>query len=93
MTDTPEDDKGFQFPCSYLIKAMGFSDCGLDTIVIDIVSKHCEHEHIDHLNMHSKPSRTGKYVSVNLPITAHSREQLDAIYDDLTKHEKILMRL
>ena len=38
-------------------------------------------------------ARTGKYVSVSVVIEASSREQLDAIYDDLTTHEKVLMRL
>ena len=32
-------------------------------------------------------------ASVSVVIEARSREQLDAIYDDLTTHDKVLMRL
>ena len=35
----------------------------------------------------------GKYVSVSVSFQADSREQLDAIYDTLTAHDKVLMRL
>jgi putative lipoic acid-binding regulatory protein len=40
-----------------------------------------------------RSSRGGKYVSVSVVIEAGGRAQLDAIYDDLTADEKVLMRL
>jgi len=86
-----DDAQGFEFPCDFQIKAMGVDDGRFHEIVIDIVRRHCEVLYEDSLRQRS--SSNGKYVSVTLVIEATSREQLDAIYDDLTAHDKVLMRL
>jgi putative lipoic acid-binding regulatory protein len=86
-----EEPQGLQFPCDYQIKAMGIDDGRFHELVIEIVRRHCDTLHEDSLI--SRPSRGGKYVAVSIVIEASSREQLDAIYDDLTAHEKVLMRL
>ena len=86
-----EDAKGFEFPCDYQVKAMGHDDGDFQDTVIEILSKHCEE--IDHKRIVCKASRNGKYLSVSVIIEAQSREHLDAIYDELTAHEKVLMRL
>ena len=88
---TSDEAPGFVFPCEYQIKAMGIDDGHFHEVVVEIVSRHCENVQTESLRQRS--SRGGKYVSVSLWIEAHSREQLDAIYDDLTAHEKVLMRL
>jgi putative lipoic acid-binding regulatory protein len=88
MTD---DAPGFEFPCDYEIKAMGLDDGRFHEVVIEIVERHCETIRMDTLR--TRASRAGKYVSVSLVIVADGREQLDAIYDDLTSHDKVLMRL
>jgi len=88
MTD---DAQGFEFPCDYEIKAMGLDDGRFHEVVIEIVERHCETIRMDTLR--TRASRAGKYVSVSLVIVAQSREQLDAVYDDLTAHDKVLMRL
>ncbi len=91
MIKDNEEPEGMQFPCEFQIKAMGLDDGLFDVIVIDIISRHCDTVRKDRVK--SKRSRTGKYVSVSVLIEAHSRAQLDAIYDDLTAHDKVLMRL
>lgn len=83
--------QGFEFPCDYAIKAMGVDDGRFHEVVIEIVRRHCATLQEDSLR--SRPSRGGKYISVTVVIEATSREQLDAIYADLTAHEKVLMRL
>lgn len=88
MTD---DTQGFEFPCDYEVKAMGLDDGRFHEVVISIIERHCETIRMDTLR--TRASRAGKYVSVSLVVVAQSREQLDAIYDDLTAHEKVLMRL
>jgi putative lipoic acid-binding regulatory protein len=40
-----------------------------------------------------RPSSGGKYLSVTVTFEATSKDQLDAIYQDLTDHERILMSL
>lgn len=91
MSQITEEEAGYQFPCEFLIKAMGLAEHSLDEVVLEIVQKHCEQ--VDKEGVRLRPSRNGKYVSVNVRITAHSIDQLNAIYDELTAHEKILMRL
>jgi len=87
---TPEAE-GMTFPCRYTIRAMGRDRDDFDALVVEIVRRHCPD--IREGAVTSKPSRNGKYVSVKVVIDAQSREQLDAIYDDLTAHERVLMRL
>lgn len=89
MTD--EEGQGFEFPCEYEIKAMGIDDGGFHDVVIEIIERHCDTIRQD--SIRTRPSRAGKYVSVSIVIEASSRQQLDAIYDDLTAHDKVLMRL
>jgi hypothetical protein len=88
---TTEEAQGFEFPCEYQIKAMGIDDGSFHELVIEIIRRHCDSVRDDSLRM--RPSSAGKYVSVSIMIEASSREQLDAIYDDLTADEKVLMRL
>ena len=83
--------EGFQFPCDYEIKAMGLDDGNFHEVVIEIIRRHSADIRDDSLRQ--RASRGGKYVSVSIVIEAQSREQLDAIYDDLTAHDKVLMRL
>lgn len=82
---------GFEFPCEYAIKAMGVAEPGFELLVLEIVREHCPSASRDALSV--RRSRNGKYVSVTLLIEAHSHAQLDAIYADLTAHDKVLMRL
>ena len=91
MTDDQKDAQGFEFPCDYQVKAMGHDDGRFQDTVVEILSRHCEN--IDHERIVCRASRNGKYLSVSVTIEAQSREQLDAIYDALTAHEKVLMRL
>jgi len=88
---THEEAPGFEFPCAYPIKAMGHDDGMFHEVVLEIIRRHCDK--VDETSLRTRASSRGKYVSVTVVIEAGSREQLDAIYDDLTAHEKVLMRL
>ena len=88
---THEQHKGLHFPCEFQIKAMGIDDGSFQALVLEIVRRHCNRVHPDSLR--TRPSRNGKYISVSVVIEATSRDQLDAIYDDLTANDKVLMRL
>ncbi|KPJ93710.1 MAG: transcriptional regulator [Gammaproteobacteria bacterium SG8_11] len=80
-----------EFPCQFPIKAMGLATEGLHLHVFDIVKRHApdtEHNAITH-----RASKNGKYLSVTVTIEATSREQLDAIYQDLTASEQVMMAL
>jgi putative lipoic acid-binding regulatory protein len=83
--------EGMTFPCRFSIRAMGLDQDDFDALVVEIVRRHCPD--IGEGSVTTRSSRNGKYLSVKVVIDAQSREQLDAIYDDLTAHERVLMRL
>jgi len=91
MTDQPADNMGFDFPCDYAVKAMGLAEPGFDALVVEIVRRHCPD--LAEGAVSSRPSRTGKYLSVTVSIQARSHDQLNAIYADLSAHKKVLSRL
>ena len=82
-----ERDDLFEFPCRYPVKAIGVVDPQLEQHVIDIVTAHAGEIAAD--DVRTQPSRHGRYVSITVTFTAHSREQLDDLYRALTASEKI----
>lgn len=88
---TRQEDSPLDFPCAFPIKAMGRSDGDLAGVVWSIVSSHAPETPADALR--TTPSRHGRFVSVTVTITAHSRAQLDAIYHDLQSHGDVLATL
>ncbi len=79
------------FPCQFAIKAMGKTSAELDSVVVEIVRRHTPDIH-DSL-VSSRPSKAGNYTAVTVIINASSRQQLDAIYQDLTDSPHIMMTL
>ena len=43
--------------------------------------------------MEMRPSRKGKYLSLTVTVNATSREQLDALYQELCDHPTVVMVL
>jgi len=81
----------FQFPCDFPLKAMGHNTDEFEILIVTIVRRHAP-DLADHA-VSSRLSSNGKYRSVTATFTAHSREQLDAIYRELSAHEQVLMLL
>jgi hypothetical protein len=84
-----QDDKEtlLEFPCDFAIKAMGETSDDLDEIVIEIVRRH-----VDDLAegaVSSRQSSGGKFTSITVMIRATSKQQLDAIYMELSSHQRI----
>ena len=86
MTDTL-----FQFPCEFPLKVMGRRSDDFRSIVIGIVQKHAGTIQPDQIE--ERPSKDGNYLSLTCTFQAHSREQLDALYRELTACEKVLVVL
>jgi putative lipoic acid-binding regulatory protein len=80
-----------EFPCQFPIKAMGKADIEFDLLVLEIVQQHAVVP--EKTKMTSRPSQNGKYLAVTVHIEAHSKEQLDNIYRQLSSHPKVLMAL
>jgi uncharacterized protein len=79
------------FPCRFPIKAMGPAGRGLESVVIEIVSRHAEG--VDETAISVRESRGGKWIAVTLTIEAQSKPQLDAIYQELSAHELVAWAL
>ena len=80
-----------EFPCQFPIKAMGLATEGLRKHVFDIVKRHAPDTEWDAIS--HRASKNGKYLSITITIEATSRAQLDAIYQDLTASELVMMAL
>lgn len=90
-TDTSDDLDLFKFPCEFPIKAMGKAHPDFEGEVIRIVRKHCPD--LKENAVHCNESKGGNYLAITVTIMAQSREQLDAIYQDLTDSDYVKMAL
>jgi putative lipoic acid-binding regulatory protein len=70
---------------------MGRKQARFAHTVVSIVRKHAPD--FDAATMELRPSRQGTYLSVTCTIRAQSREQLDALYQDLCDHPAVVMVL
>ncbi len=85
-----QEESPLKFPCKFPIKAMGKGSETFEKHVVDIVQKHLPK--VDRiLSVKSKPSKQGKYQSVTVTFMAVSKDQLDAIYQDLTDSDDVIM--
>lgn len=79
------------FPCVFPIKVMGRREDGFAQSVSDIVQRHAPDFHPHTMEM--RPSKNGRFISLTCTINAQSREQLDGLYMELTKHPMVMMVL
>lgn len=87
-----EEEAGkLQFPCDITVKAMGNQTDTFASEIYDICRQHVPE--LQEGDMHVKPSRSGKYASVNVRFTARNREQLEKLYQDLNDHPDVHMTL
>jgi hypothetical protein len=86
-----EGETLLEFPCEFPVKAMGLSCDELEIAVLEIINRHVENLAENALKI--KPSKTGKYTAITITITAHSKQQLDAIYIDLSACEHVSIAL
>ena len=79
------------FPCDFPIKVMGRKEPGFAQAVSAIVLKHAPDFQPASIEM--RPSRQGTYLSLTCSVRAVSREQLDALYQELCDHPAVVMVL
>ncbi len=84
-------DSLLEFPCVFPLKAIGTGADDFEAIVVSIIRRHAPD--LNDAAVTSRPSRGGKYLSVTATFTASSRAQLDAIYQELNDHERVVMVL
>ena len=73
-----------EFPCDFPIKIMGKRADGFAQAVLETVLRHAPD--FDAAAIEMRPSAKGNYLSLTCTIRAVSREQLDALYRELSVH-------
>jgi putative lipoic acid-binding regulatory protein len=89
MTDPGRS--AIEFPCAFPLKIMGHAAPDFVEHAQMLVARHIEV--IDPARIRTNASRSGKYVSVTIEITARDQAQLDAIYRTLADDERVVMAL
>lgn len=85
------DDSPLVFPCEFPIKIMGKADLDFQATTLAIIRKHVPN--LGEAAVDMRYSKEGKYLSMTVMIEATSREQLDAIYRELSSDERVMMLL
>lgn len=75
------------FPCDFPLKIMGVAVDGFVTDVVAIVRRHAPDFDSDKLV--ARASGAGNYLSLTCTVRATSRQQLDALYRELTAHPRV----
>lgn len=79
-----------KFPCSFPVKVMGLNIEEFQAVVLSIFRKHVGE---GKFSCTQRASSSDKYLSLTVTFTAESRDQLDALYEELNAHELVLMTL
>jgi hypothetical protein len=91
LNPEPQGESLLVFPCVFPIKVMGRREDGFAQTVVEIVQRHAADFHAGTMEMRS--SKNARYLSLTVTINARSREQLDALYSELSKHPMVIMVL
>lgn len=90
MSDLPPPR--IEFPCAdYKIRVMGEASVHFRAYVVEVFERHAPDFNRESIAI--RPSRNGRFESVNIVITATGVDQLQAIFDDLKRHPAVQMVL
>jgi hypothetical protein len=70
---------------------MGRREDDFAQVICEIVQRHATDFHPRTLEM--RPSKNGRYLSLTVTINATSKDQLDALYTELSRHPMVIMVL
>ena len=80
-----------EFPTEFPIKVMGRCDSDLKALTREIVERHAGP--LGDERVKTRTSGDGNFLALTYTINAQSREQLDAIYRELTACKAVVMAL
>jgi putative lipoic acid-binding regulatory protein len=84
-------DSLIEYPCDFPIKVLGQQQAGFAQAVIGVVLRHDAGFKAATIEMRS--SKQARYVSLTCTVRATSRNQLDALYQELCDHPMVVMVL
>jgi len=73
-----------EYPSEFPIKVMGVRSDRFVEAIVAVARRH--DPTFDETKVELRPSRAGNYLGITITITATSREQLDALYTELSSH-------
>ena len=76
-----------EFPSAFPIKVLGLNEAGFVEAMVAIARGFDPAFDAEAVTL--RPSRSDRYLGVTLTVTATSREQLDALYRELSAHEMV----
>ena len=79
------------FPTVFPVKVMGANQEDFEHLILSIIQKHASLAADEVIA--SRTSRNGRFISITVHIQAENQAQLDAIYRELSAHERVLMML
>ncbi|MCC7135699.1 MAG: DUF493 domain-containing protein [Nitrosomonas sp.] len=86
-----EQDSLIQYPCDFPVKIMGKAQPGFTQAILVIVKMHAPD--FNETTLEARTSKNGTYLSLTCTIRAHSRIQLDTLYQALHDHPMVSMLL
>lgn len=87
----PDHKPLMEFPTSIRLRVFGLDADDFATFVMVVVRRHVPELNEDSIDV--RTSHGGKYLAVRVSFIAESREQLDAIYRELSGNERVLFML
>ena len=84
-------DSLIEYPCAFPIKIMGKTEPGFAQAIVELVKRHAPD--FDPSSVEMRVSSKSKYLSVTCTVQATSRDQLDALYQELCDHPLVVMVL
>jgi putative lipoic acid-binding regulatory protein len=91
MHENKLTDSLIEYPSDFPIKIFGLQQAGFAQAVLEVVTKH--DPGFVAATMEMRASRNARYLSLTCTVRATSREQLDALYQELCDHPSIVMVL
>jgi len=89
MTD--DNSPVIEYPITFPLKVIGVDELDFEPFVLEIVRRHVPD--LLEENIISRLSNGNRYRSVSFQFIAESRVQVDALYAELSSHERVLMIL
>jgi putative lipoic acid-binding regulatory protein len=87
MKTIPPSESLIEYPSDFPIKVMGPTHDDFAATIVEVVIKHDPTFH--HGKLEARPSAKGNFTGLTVTVRAISREQLDALYSELSAHPMV----
>ena len=87
MQAIPPSESLIEYPSDFPIKVMGATHIDFAATIVQVVQKHDDTFHEGRMEV--RPSAKGNYTGLTVVVRATSREQLDALYTELSGHPMV----